>query len=123
MSDNGHSNPTVIRTSRGLTVGGSRLTIYLLMDHFKAGDSDELVQEWYRLTPEQLADIHRYIGEHQGEVESEYQEVLRRADENRRDWEERNRDVLERVKNAPLTPELAAKRAKLEELKSRRNRS
>ena len=60
MSDNGHSNPTVVRTSRGLTVEGSRLTIYLLMDHFKAGDSDDLVREWYRLTPEQLENIALY---------------------------------------------------------------
>ncbi len=32
MSDNGHVNPTIVRTSRGLTVEGSRLTIYQLMD-------------------------------------------------------------------------------------------
>jgi uncharacterized protein (DUF433 family) len=120
MSDNGNPNPTVVRTSRGLTVGGSRLTIYQLMDHFKAGDSDELVQDWYRLTPQQIADIHRYIEEHGEEVESEYQEVLRNADENRRYWEERNRPLLERIKNMPLTPEQAAKRAKLEELKAKR---
>ncbi|MEX2172759.1 MAG: DUF433 domain-containing protein [Pirellulaceae bacterium] len=61
MSDNGKLNPTVVRTTRGLTVGGTRLTIYSLIDHFKAGHSDELVREWYRLTPDQLADIHRYI--------------------------------------------------------------
>jgi uncharacterized protein (DUF433 family) len=123
MPDNGQSNPTVVRTSRGLTVGGSRLTIYLLMDHFKAGDSDELVQEWYRLSSQQLADIHRYIAEHHDEVEAEYQEVLRRAEENHRYWDERNRDLFERIRNTPPTPEQAARRAKLEELKSRRKRS
>jgi uncharacterized protein (DUF433 family) len=123
MSDNGNSNPTVVRTTRGLTVGGSRLTIYSLIDHFKAGDSDELVLEWYRLTPEQLADIHRYIDEHDDEVEAEYQEVLRRAEENRRYWEERNRELFERIKNTPPTPEVAAKRAKLEELRRRRKRA
>src|SRR6188472_1590783 len=111
MSENGQSNPTVVRTSRGLTVGGSRLTIYQLMDHFKAGDSDELVQEWYRLTPEQVADIHQYIDEHSDETEAEYQHVLQRAEADRRYWEERNRDLFERMKNSPLTPDQAARRA------------
>jgi len=117
-----NGNATVVRTSRGLTVGGSRLTIYSLIDHFKAGHSDELVREWYNLTPEQLADIHRYIDEHAEEVEVEYQEVLRTAEATRKYWEERNRERFEQIKNAPLTPEQAARRAKLEELRQRRSR-
>jgi uncharacterized protein (DUF433 family) len=116
-------NATVVRTSRGLTVGGTRLTIYSLIDHFKAGHSDELVREWYSLTPEQLADIHRYIDEHAEEVEAEYQEVLRSAEAERQYWEERNRERFEQIKNTPLTPEQAARRAKLEELRQRRSRS
>jgi uncharacterized protein (DUF433 family) len=123
MSDNGKSNPTVVRMSRGLTVGGSRLTIYQLMDHFKAGDSDELVQDWYRLTPEQLADIHRYIAEHQDEVEAEYQEVLRHAEEDRRYWEERNRARLEEIERLPKTPQQQAIRAKIDALKQKLDRS
>jgi uncharacterized protein (DUF433 family) len=123
MSDNGHANPTVVRTSRGLTVEGSRLTIYLLIDHFKAGDSDELVQEWYRLTPQQVADVHRYIDEHRDEVEAEYQEVLRNADEERRYWEERNRERFEEIERLPKTPQQQAIRAKIAELKQRLNRS
>jgi uncharacterized protein (DUF433 family) len=123
MSDNGTANPTVVRTGRGLTVGGTRLTIYSLIDHFKAGHSDELILEWYPVTREQLADVHRYIDEHRDEVEAEYQEVLRQADENRRYWEERNRERFERIKNTPPTPEQAARRAKLEELRRRRGRS
>jgi uncharacterized protein (DUF433 family) len=118
-----NGNHTVVRTSRGLTVGGTRLTIYSLIDHFKAGHSDELVREWYSLTPEQLADIHQYIDEHAEEVEAEYQEVLRLADENRRYWEERNKERFEQIKNTPLTPEQVARRAKLEELRQRRSRS
>jgi uncharacterized protein (DUF433 family) len=123
VSDNGQSNPTVVRTSRGLTVGGSRLTIYSLIDHFKAGDSDEFVLEWYPITPEQLADVHRYIDEHRDEVEAEYLHVLQHSEQDRKYWEERNREVFERIKNSPLTPEQAARRAKLEELRQRRKRS
>jgi uncharacterized protein (DUF433 family) len=120
MSTNGTPNPTVIRTSRGLTVGGTRLTIYSLIDHFKAGDPDDVVLQWYPITAQQLADVHQYIDEHQEEVEAEYQHVVRRAEEIRKYWEERNRDVFERIKNTPPTPEVAAKRALLEELRRKR---
>lgn len=123
MSHNGNPNPTVIRTSRGLTVGGTRLTIYLLMDSIKAGHSDDFIVQSYPVTPEQLADVHRYIEEHREEVEAEYQEVIRRAEEDRRYWEERNRERFEKLKTMPLTPEQASRRQKLEELKRRRARS
>lgn len=122
MSDNGNPNKTVVRTSRGLTVGGTRLTIYQLIDHFKAGHSDELVQEWYRLTPEQLADIHRYIDEHREEVEAEYQEVLRLAEENRRYWEERNRERFQEIDRQPKTAQQLAIQRKIAELRSKLNR-
>jgi uncharacterized protein (DUF433 family) len=122
MSGN-NSNPTVVRTSRGLTVGGTRLTIYLLMDSIKAGRSDEMIVESYPITQEQLANVHRYIDEHREEVEAEYQQVLRNAEEHRRYWEERNRPIFERLKATPPTPEQAARLAKLEEIKRRRGRS
>lgn len=123
MSENGKLNQTVVRTTRGLTIGGTRLTIYSLIDHFKAGHSDELVRQWYRLSPEELADVHRYIDEHRDEVEAEYQEVLRRADENRRYWEERNRERFEQLARQPLTPEQQAVRKKIEELRQRTSRT
>ena len=120
MTSNGNPNPTVVRTSRGLTVGGTRLTIYSLIDHFKAGDPDEMVLQWYPITAKQLADVHQYVAEHPEEVEEEYQHVVRRADEMRQYWEERNRDDFERIKKTPPTPEVAAKRAVLEELRRKR---
>jgi uncharacterized protein (DUF433 family) len=123
MSGYGKSNPTVVRTARGLTVGGTRLAIYSLIDHFKAGDSDESVMEWYRLNPQQLADIHQYIDEHSEEVEAEYQEVLQHAEESRRYWEERNRAKLEEIERLPKTPRQQAIRAKIAELKQQLDRS
>ncbi len=115
------SFPSVIRTERGLTVGGSRLTLYLLEDHFKAGWPKELVQEWFRLTEREISDVVGYIAAHREEFESEYQQVLAQAEASRQYWEERNRERFEQIKNAPLTPEQAVRRAKLEELKQRRS--
>jgi uncharacterized protein (DUF433 family) len=122
MSNSSNANGTVIRTPRGLTVGGSRLTIYSLMDHFKAGHSDQVVGEWYRLTPEQMADIHRYIDEHQEEVEAEYQEVVQAALAEQRYWEERNRGRLEELTTAPQSPEQQRVRDKIAELRNRTSR-
>ncbi len=93
------------------------------MDHFKAGDSDELVQEWYRLTPQQVADIHRYIADHRDEVEREYQEVLRRADQERRYWEAKNRERFEQIERQPRTPQQQAIRDRIDELKQKLQRS
>jgi uncharacterized protein (DUF433 family) len=123
MSAELNGNPTVVRTSRGLTVGGTRLTLYQLMDHFKAGHTDELVQEWYSLTPEQVADIHRYIAEHENEVEAEYEAVLKSAEAERQYWQERNRERFEQIARQPLTPEQQAVRKKIEELRARAGRS
>ena len=87
------------------------------MDHFKAGHPDDLVQDWYQLTPQQLTEIHRYIDEHRDEVEAEYQNVLRLADENRRYWEARNKERFEQIERLPKSPMQQAIRAKIEELK------
>jgi len=123
MSDNGNPNPTVVRTSRGLTVGGTRLTIYLLMDSFKGGRPDEMVLQSYPITREQLADVHRYIDEHRDEVEAEYQEVVRKAEEDRRYWEERNRERLEAIEKLPKTPRQLAIRKRIAELRAKQQRS
>jgi hypothetical protein len=116
------SFPSVIRTERGLTVGGTRLTLYLLEDHFQAGWPKELVQEWFRLTEREISDVVGYINAHRAEFDAEYQQVLAQAGATRQYWEERNRERFEQIKNTPLTPEQAARRAKLEELKRRRSR-
>jgi hypothetical protein len=112
--------PSVVRTERGLTVGGTRLTLYLLEDHFRAGWPNELVQEWFRLTDQEIADVVGYIAAHRSEFDAEYEQVLRQAEATRNYWEERNRERFEQIKNAPLTPEQVAWRARLDELRQRR---
>ena len=74
------------------------------------------------LTPEQLADIHRYIDEHQDEVEAEYQEVLRLAEADRRYWEERNRERFEQIARQSLTPQQQAVRDRIDALRQRTSR-
>jgi uncharacterized protein (DUF433 family) len=114
MSDNGNPNPTVVRTSRGLTVSGTRLTIYSLMDYFKAGWPPHLVQQAFNLNDQQMGDVVAYIGQHQAEVEAEYQQVVAYAAAERAKWEQRNRDVLAELDRGPRDPEKARVRAELD---------
>ena len=70
-------HPTVIRTGRGLTVAGTRITLYAIMDYVKAGWPSHLIRDWLQLTDRQIEDVMAYIDTHREEVEAEYQLVLR----------------------------------------------
>lgn len=87
-------NLTVIRTERGLTVKGTRLTLYAIMDEIKGNNSLKNIRDIYELTDGEMLDILDYIHLHRAEVEAEYQEIVRSSDESRRYWEERNRERL-----------------------------
>jgi uncharacterized protein (DUF433 family) len=113
MSESTDQQPTVVRTDRGLSIAGTRITLYSVMDYVKAGWPPKLIQDWLNLTERQIRDVINYIEEHREEVESEYQQVLQEAEENRRYWEERNRERLARIESLPRSPEEAALRAKL----------
>lgn len=99
---NEHS--TVVRTSRGLTIGGTRITLYQIMDALKANQPPEVIRDLFRLTIKQMLDVMEYIKNHGEEVEAEYQQVLRQAEENRYYWEERNRKRFDQI--AKISPKL-----------------
>jgi hypothetical protein len=119
------TNPVVIETSRGPSIHGTRLTIYHLMDLLKYGRSPDYVQGWYQFTDEEWAAIQEYMREHEAELEVRYAEVLRRAEEDRKYWMERNKHIYERL-NRPreeyeivkLRAKLAAEKAEHEQCKS-----
>lgn len=111
--------PTVVRTSRGLSIAGTRITLYAVMDYVAAGHSPSVIQEAFKLTDQQIADVMAYIKKHRTEVEAEYHQVLQEAEENRRYWEEHNRERLEAIASLPPTPEQAAIRAKIAEQKAK----
>jgi uncharacterized protein (DUF433 family) len=103
-------NRTVVRTERGLTIKGTRLTLYSIMDEIKEGNSLKNIRDIYELTDEEMLDILDYIHLNKEDVEKEYQEVLRSAEENRKYWEDRNRDLI-----AKTYRQKEAVRAKLRE--------
>jgi uncharacterized protein (DUF433 family) len=113
---NANGEDIVVRTERGLTIRGTRITLYSIMDYVHADWPKDEIKHWMRLDDEQIDGALAYIHAHRNEVEREYQEVLKLAEESRRYWEEYNRN---RPKPPPLpdTPERAAVRAKIAEMK------
>lgn len=110
---------TVVRTGWGLTIAGTRITLYHIMDYVTAGWSPDRIQALYKFTDEQIADIMDYIETHRDEVEAEYAEVLRLAEEDRRYWEERNRERFAQIAAMPPRTDHPEARAKLRALKDR----
>ena len=107
------AQPSVIRTSRGVSIAGTRITLYSIMDYVTAGWPAKLIRDRLNLTDQQITDALAYIAEHRLEVEAEYQQVLKDAEENRRYWEERNRERFAQIAALPPKPEHASIRAKL----------
>jgi uncharacterized protein (DUF433 family) len=101
MTNASTQSATIIRTERGLSIAGTRITLYAVMDCVAAGWPPKLIRDRLNLSEEQVASALEYISTHQSEVEAECQQVLQAAEESRRYWEERNR---ERVAESPTTP-------------------
>ncbi|MBI5843004.1 MAG: DUF433 domain-containing protein [Chloroflexi bacterium] len=90
-------NHTVIRTEQGLTVKGTRLTLYYIMDSIKENNSLKNVRDIYELTDEEMLDILDYIHLHKEEVEKEYQQIVKSSENNREYWEEKNRALMDKT--------------------------
>lgn len=109
----------IVRTERGLTISGTRITLYDIVDYLNAGWAPKLIQGWFRLTDTQLNAALSYIAAHRNEVEAEYQEVLQAAQEIREYWEEKNRERFARIAALPQKPGQEAIRAKLQAHKAK----
>ncbi len=105
--------PTVLRTSRGLSIAGTRITLYDVLDYVHAEWPPKLIQHWFNLTDQQIADVMAYLALHRAEVEAEYQQVLQQAAANRAYWEVRNRERLAQIAQLPPKPGQEAVIAKL----------
>ena len=102
----------VTRTGRGLTISGTRITLYDMMDYLAENWPPKLIRDRLQLTDEQIGGALAYIAAHRAEVEAEYQQVLADAEAERKYWEERNRERFERLAAQPPPtdhPELRAK--------------
>lgn len=113
MAEASNGQTTVVRTSRGLSIAGTRITLYALLDYLHADWPPKLVQDWFNLTDRQMTDILAYLSAHRDEVEAEYQQVLNQANVNRQYWETQNHERQIQPSLLPGSPEQEALRAKL----------
>jgi uncharacterized protein (DUF433 family) len=119
LSETVASSPTVIRTSRGLSIAGTRITLYSLLDYLHAGWPPHLIRDEFNLTDHQIMEAMQYIETHRDEVEAEYQVVLQQAEENRQYWEAQNKEHLARIAALPPQSGQEELRAKLRAAKAK----
>ena len=113
FSETTSPRPTVVRTSRGLSIAGTRITLYDVMDYLTANWPPDLIRDWFNLTDQQMADVMAYIEKNRPEVEAEYRLVLQQAEDVRRYWEARNQERLAHTATTPPKPGQEEIRARL----------
>ena len=91
MSDTKTAGAWIEETPRGPSIAGTRITVYSVMDYFKGNWSRNFIRQMLRITDEQLDAVIEYVAQHKEEVECDYAEILRRAEELRVRYEEQNR--------------------------------
>lgn len=119
MAQTSSTQPIVVRTERGLSIAGTRITLYDMMDYVTASYPPKLIREKLCLTDEQVNTALAFIAENRALVEAEYQEVLQIAESNRRYWEERNREHFARIAQLPPKPCTEALWAKIQAWKAK----
>ncbi len=119
MTSASNGQAAIIRTDRGLTISGTRITIYDVMDYVTAQYPTQFIRGLFNLTDEQINAALAYIEANRAEVETEYQIVLKEAEELRQYYEERNRDLIARLAKKPPKPGTEAAWEKLQAQKAK----
>jgi uncharacterized protein (DUF433 family) len=112
LASNGQT--AIILTERGLTIAGTRITLYDVMDYVTEHYPSKFIRAMLDLTDEQVSAALSYIEAHRTEVEAEYQLVLKEAEELQRYYEEQNRERIAHIAAKPPKPGTEAIRAKLQ---------
>ncbi|ELS02882.1 hypothetical protein Xen7305DRAFT_00026000 [Xenococcus sp. PCC 7305] len=120
MTKVSHKKSEIILTERGLTISGTRITLYDVIDLLKAEYPKKLVRDKFNLTDEQIEAALSYIEDHKTQIEKEYQEVLQTRKEIYQYWADRNSQHFDRIAKVPHKPESESLWRKLEEQKARR---
>ena len=113
MNEQANGRARVLRTERGLSISGTRITLYDVMDYLVQDWPPKLIRDWLNLSDDQIAVALEYIDANRSEFEAEYRHVLADAEEERRYWKERNRERFAAIARMPPNPEYAEFHAKL----------
>jgi uncharacterized protein (DUF433 family) len=119
MTIEANGQAQIIRTERGLTIAGTRITLYDLMDYVTDQYPPKFIRSLFDLSEEQINAALTYIEANRTEVEAEYQKVLKETEELRLYYEEQNRERVARIATLPPPPGLEAAWEKLQAAKAR----
>ena len=97
MTSPSNQQKAIAKTERGLTITGTRITIYDIMDYLTAQYPPQFICSMLSLTDEQLQAALSYIQAHRPEVEAEYQKVLQEAEALQKYWEAQNSTLFARI--------------------------
>ncbi len=120
MAQVSNGQSAIIRTERGLTIAGTRITLYDVMDYVTAQYPSKFIRGLFELTEEQINAALAYIEANRAAVEAEYQIVLKEAEELRQYYEEQNRDLVVRIAAQPPKPGTEVAWEKLRAVKATR---
>ena len=90
---------SIVRTERGLSIAGARITLYDVMDYVTAQYPPKFIQGLFELTGEQINAA--YIEANRAEVKAEYQQVIQDTEELQRYYEEQNRGRMAQIAVQP----------------------
>jgi uncharacterized protein (DUF433 family) len=99
-------SPAIIRTERGLTIAGTRISLYDVIDLLTAQYPATLIRDKLNLTDAQINAALSYIKENKTQVDAEYQEVLKTRTEIKSYWDEQNHDRLATISRNPAQQKL-----------------
>ncbi|MEL7035642.1 MAG: DUF433 domain-containing protein [Cyanobacteria bacterium J06592_8] len=120
MTSGVNQQSLIIRTERGLTIAGTRITLYDVMDYVTAQYPPKFIQGLFSLTEEQINAALDYIENNRAKVEAEYQQVLKETEELRQYYEQRNRELFVQIAAQSPKPGQEAAWEKLRAAKAKR---
>mgnify|MGYP001798446546 CR=1 FL=1 len=112
--------PTIVRTERGLSISGTRITLYDLMDYVTAKYPPHFIRGLFDLSEAQLEVALHYIQENRTLVEAEYQQVLQETEELRKYYDKLSRERQNQVSQPTPKPGTEAAWEKLMALREKR---
>jgi uncharacterized protein (DUF433 family) len=119
MTSTSDYESVIVRTERGLTIAGTRITLYDVMDYVTAQYPPKFIRAMLSLTDEQIDAALFYIQTHRLAVEAEYQAVLQEADDLQKYWAEQNRELFAKIAAKPPEPGTEEIRSKLRAAKAK----
>ncbi|MGK7890866.1 MAG: DUF433 domain-containing protein [Leptolyngbyaceae cyanobacterium] len=119
MSSISSDQQLIVRTERGLAIAGTRITLYDVMDYITAQYPPHFIQGLFELTDTQINAALNYIENHRSQVEAEYQQILKEAEELRQYYETQNCERMAQIATLPPPPGMEKAWEKLQAAKAR----